>query len=218
MTYRARQQPPQASQTCFRATAARRRRTSLSLCGIRGTGTPNRSLAFPTPFREQISSDCRQFFPLISARYDSIECPPTCQTRVGIDAVISQRRNHKCDASPKNFQTWETASISYAYVHKETCATTPPAHSGDGRAVTLRGEPRLSPFFFPGASFPAVSGGASAKLEKRTSAVGIASGRRLMPPQLVRPPHFRKKKQRVNAASCHARRDKARRAMCEVRA
>lgn len=218
MTYRARQQPPQASQTCFRATAARRRTTSLSLYGIRGTGTPNKSLAFPTPFREQASSDCRQFFPLSSTRYDSIAFPPTCYPRFGIDAVISQIRNHKCDASPENFPTWKTASISYAYVHKETCATNPPAHTGDSRDVTLRSEPRLSPFFFPDASFPAASGGVSSAKQKRSDANGVVRDCTHSSLKSDPPPHLQEKRQRVNAASCHARRDKARRAVNEVAA
>ena len=218
MSYPARQHSPHASQSCLSISAVRSRTVSWVVIGMRGIGGPIRSRAFPIPFALHVSGDRKQLRPVIDAKYSSIPSPYTEFPCIGIDAVNNRIRNRRCNASTGNSETWKTASIPYAYVHKETCATNPPAHTGDSRDVTLRSEPQLSPFFFPDASFPAVSGGASAKLEKRTGAVGIASGRTLILPQLVRPPHLQEKRQRVNAASCHARRDKARRAVNEVRA
>ncbi len=218
MTYPARQHSPHASHSCLSTSAERSRTVSWVVIGMRGIGGPMRSRAFPIPFALQVSGERRQLRPEIDAKYSSIPSPYTEFPCIGIDAASNRIRNHRLHVCPENYRTWKTASISYAYVHKETCATNPPAHTGDSRDVTLRSEPRLSPFFFPGASFPAVSGAASAKMEKRTGAVGIASGRTLILPQLVRPPHLQEKRQRMNAASYDARGTTAHRFMCEVRA
>ena len=218
MTYAARQHSPHASQSCLSISAVRSRTVSWVVIGMRGIGGPMRSRAFPIPFALQVSGERRQLRPEIDAKYSSIPSPYTEFPCIGIDAVNNRIRNRRCNASTGNSETWKTASIPYGCGNSPDTRSAPPARKlGSRHAVSLRCIGRL-PLSISRAVPLAASGGVSSTKQKRSDASGLVRDCTHLCPKSGQPPHLQEKRQRVNAASCHARRDKARRGMCEVRA
>ena len=143
MTYCPRQHSPHARQTAIRASAASSLTRSFVVLGIRGTSGPSKSRARPIPFLEQPSTVLTHSLPLAVAMYVRILHLQRHIFCFGIWGVNNRMCNLCGDASPGNFRTWKTKSVSGDREHglsKRLCSA---ARTGGSRDATLPGAPRL---------------------------------------------------------------------------